>query len=180
MDASPHWSDLLEQLLQGRPLSPDQAAGLMRGWLAGAIDGPMTGALLAALRARGVGGGELAAMAAPYQLPVLLVNEQQSSRQARAVIKGAAAYDVTPPERLPPGLLAGLRLPSSQQAGGPSQRAARPGNSAGSQAAAPARPVGRLQPAAHVSQPSTLRWQQQQHLICNVDLSSSALTAGRT
>ncbi|MFN7229002.1 MAG: anthranilate phosphoribosyltransferase [Synechococcaceae cyanobacterium] len=63
MDASPHWPDLLEQLLQGRPLSPDQAAGLMRGWLAGAIDGPMTGALLAALRARGVGGGELAAMA---------------------------------------------------------------------------------------------------------------------
>jgi RNase H-fold protein (predicted Holliday junction resolvase) len=42
----------------------------------------------------------LAAMAQPYQLPVLLVNEQQSSQQARAVMRGAAVYDVTTQQQL--------------------------------------------------------------------------------
>jgi RNase H-fold protein (predicted Holliday junction resolvase) len=36
----------------------------------------------------------LADLAAPLELPVLLVNEQQSSQQARAVMAGAAAYDI--------------------------------------------------------------------------------------
>ena len=60
----PSWPALLEQLLQGRSLSADQAQSLMRGWLAEAIDPVLTGALLAALRAKGVTGEELAAMAA--------------------------------------------------------------------------------------------------------------------
>lgn len=60
----PSWPALLERLLQGRSLGTDQAAGLMRGWLAGAIDPVLTGALLAALRAKGPSGEELAAMAA--------------------------------------------------------------------------------------------------------------------
>ncbi|MEB3265995.1 MAG: anthranilate phosphoribosyltransferase [Cyanobacteriota bacterium] len=60
----PSWPGLLEQLLQGGGLRADQASDLMRGWLEGQIDPPMTGALLAALRARGVLGDELAAMAA--------------------------------------------------------------------------------------------------------------------
>ncbi|MFM7547358.1 MAG: anthranilate phosphoribosyltransferase [Cyanobacteriota bacterium] len=59
----PSWSPLLEQLLQGRPLSTDQATTLMRGWLAEAIEPVLTGALLAALRGKGVTGEELAAMA---------------------------------------------------------------------------------------------------------------------
>ena len=54
---------LLEQLLQGRDLSAEQAAQLMRGWLSGAIEPVLTGALLAGLRAKGVSGEELAAMA---------------------------------------------------------------------------------------------------------------------
>jgi anthranilate phosphoribosyltransferase len=58
------WPALLESLLQGSSLSPAEAAGLMRGWIAGAIEPELTGALLAALRAKGVSGGELAAMAA--------------------------------------------------------------------------------------------------------------------
>ena len=60
----PSWPALLEQLLQGRCLGADQATALMRGWLAEAIDPVLTGALLAALRAKGASGEELAAMAA--------------------------------------------------------------------------------------------------------------------
>jgi anthranilate phosphoribosyltransferase len=63
MTASPPWPALLEQLLQGQPLHADQASELMGGWLEGRIEPVLTGALLAALRARGVSGEELAAMA---------------------------------------------------------------------------------------------------------------------
>ena len=58
------WPALLEQLLQGDALSTDQATALMHGWLAQQIDPVLTGGLLAALRTKGVTGGELAAMAA--------------------------------------------------------------------------------------------------------------------
>ena len=61
-DARP-WPALLEQLLQGQNLTPPQAQDLMRGWLDEAVEPVLTGALLAALRAKGVSGGELAAMA---------------------------------------------------------------------------------------------------------------------
>ncbi|MEB3307058.1 MAG: anthranilate phosphoribosyltransferase [Cyanobacteriota bacterium] len=44
-------------------MSADQARCLMRGWLSEAIDPVLTGALLAALRSKGVSGSELAAMA---------------------------------------------------------------------------------------------------------------------
>jgi anthranilate phosphoribosyltransferase len=58
------WPALLEQLLQGDSLSTEQATALMHGWLAQQIDPVLTGGLLVALRAKGVTGGELAAMAA--------------------------------------------------------------------------------------------------------------------
>jgi anthranilate phosphoribosyltransferase len=62
--AQPHaWPALLEQLLQGESLSEQQATALMQGWLGQQIDPVLTGALLAALRAKGVTGAELAAMA---------------------------------------------------------------------------------------------------------------------
>jgi len=57
------WPSLLEQLLQGRSLSAEQATALMQAWLAEELEPVMTGALLAALRAKGVNGEELAAMA---------------------------------------------------------------------------------------------------------------------
>jgi len=63
MAASLSWPAVLEQLLQGKPLSAEQAAGLMQAWLSEALDPVLTGALLAALRAKGVNGEELAAMA---------------------------------------------------------------------------------------------------------------------
>jgi anthranilate phosphoribosyltransferase len=63
MTASQSWPLLLEQLLQGEDLSGQQASALMRGWLSQAIDPVLTGALLAALRGKGLSGEELAAMA---------------------------------------------------------------------------------------------------------------------
>jgi len=63
MTASQSWPLLLEQLLQGDDLGGEQASALMRGWLEQRIDPVLTGALLAALRSKGVSGEELAAMA---------------------------------------------------------------------------------------------------------------------
>lgn len=63
MAAISSWPALLEQLLQGRSLQADQATALMQAWLAEEIEPVRTGALLAALRAKGVTGEELAAMA---------------------------------------------------------------------------------------------------------------------
>jgi len=54
---------LLDQLLGGQDLSPAQAEALMVGWLEGSVDPALTAGLLVALRAKGVGGDELAAMA---------------------------------------------------------------------------------------------------------------------
>lgn len=63
MAPSTPWPALLEQLLQDRPLQAAQAGQLMRGWLDEAIEPVLTGALLAALRARQPSGEALAAMA---------------------------------------------------------------------------------------------------------------------
>ncbi len=57
------WSALLEQLLRGQPLAAPEATALMEAWLAEQLQPVQTGALLAALRAKGVTGEELAAMA---------------------------------------------------------------------------------------------------------------------
>ena len=63
MAAAPSWPALLEQLLQGHSLQAEQATALMKAWLAEELEPVLTGALLAALRAKGVNGEELAAMA---------------------------------------------------------------------------------------------------------------------
>lgn len=63
MAAAPSWPALLEQLLQGQSLQAEQATALMEAWLAEELEPVLTGALLAALRAKGVNGEELAAMA---------------------------------------------------------------------------------------------------------------------
>jgi anthranilate phosphoribosyltransferase len=60
---TPNGPALLEQILRGQNLSTEQAEALMRGWLEGAMDPALTAGLLVALRAKGVGGEELAAMA---------------------------------------------------------------------------------------------------------------------
>lgn len=55
--------NLLQQLLDGQSLSQNQASALMRGWLQEAIPPVLSGAILAAIQAKGVSAEELAGMA---------------------------------------------------------------------------------------------------------------------
>jgi len=61
------WSEMLQQLLNRESLSAEQAAGLMQGWLQEAIPPVLSGAILAALQAKGVSANELAGMARVLQ-----------------------------------------------------------------------------------------------------------------
>ena len=58
-----HWSVFLQQLLDRQSLTVDQAADLMQGWLADTIPPVLSGAILAAIQAKGVSPEELAGMA---------------------------------------------------------------------------------------------------------------------
>ncbi len=58
-----HWSVFLQQLLDRQSLTVDQAADLMQGWLADNISPVLSGAILAAIQAKGVSAEELAGMA---------------------------------------------------------------------------------------------------------------------
>jgi len=57
------WSRLLQQLLDRQSLSSDQASQLMQGWLNEEIPEVLSGAILAAIQAKGVSAEELAGMA---------------------------------------------------------------------------------------------------------------------
>ena len=59
---SPVWSSLLQQLLNGQSLSVPQAADLMQGWLTETIPPVLSGAILAAIGAKGVSAQELLGM----------------------------------------------------------------------------------------------------------------------
>ncbi|MBI4784628.1 MAG: anthranilate phosphoribosyltransferase [Oscillatoriophycideae cyanobacterium NC_groundwater_1537_Pr4_S-0.65um_50_18] len=61
------WSELLQQLLDRQSLDTHQAATLMQGWLSEAIAPVISGAILAALQAKGVSASELAGMAQVLQ-----------------------------------------------------------------------------------------------------------------
>ncbi|NEQ96478.1 MAG: anthranilate phosphoribosyltransferase [Cyanothece sp. SIO2G6] len=68
MDLSEHnWSALLQQILDRQSLSIEQASTLMSGWLSEAIPPVMSGAILAAIQAKGVSATELAGMATVLQ-----------------------------------------------------------------------------------------------------------------
>jgi anthranilate phosphoribosyltransferase len=54
---------LLQQLLDRQSLSSDQASQLMQGWLNEEIPEVLSGAILAAIQAKGVSAEELAGMA---------------------------------------------------------------------------------------------------------------------
>ncbi len=58
---------LLQQLIEGRSLTPAQAEALMDGWLTESISPILSSAILAAIQAKGVTGGELAGMARVLQ-----------------------------------------------------------------------------------------------------------------
>ena len=70
------WPGLLDALLEGVGLGEGEATALMQGWLDGQIEPELTGALLAALRAKGVSGTELAAMARVLRDAVVLPCER--------------------------------------------------------------------------------------------------------
>lgn len=93
MPASPAWPQLLEQLLLGQDLRAEQADALMRGWLAGGIDPVLTGALLAALRAKGTSGEELAAMAAVLRQACPLPGERPALELIDTCGTGGAGAD---------------------------------------------------------------------------------------
>lgn len=68
MDLSTYnWSALLQQLLDKESLSTEQASTLMQGWLSEAVPPVMSGAILAAIQAKGVSSVELAGMATVLQ-----------------------------------------------------------------------------------------------------------------
>ena len=62
-----NWSNLLQQLLDRQSLTSEQASLLMEGWLKEEIPPVLSGAILAALQAKGVSGNELAGMAKVLQ-----------------------------------------------------------------------------------------------------------------
>ena len=59
---SSKWSSLLQQLLAGQSLTVDQATDLMQGWLDESIPTVLSGAIIAALQAKGVSAQELMGM----------------------------------------------------------------------------------------------------------------------
>lgn len=61
------WPNLLQQLLDRQSLSQNQASALMEGWLDEAIPPVLSGAILAALQAKGISAEELAGMAQVLQ-----------------------------------------------------------------------------------------------------------------
>ncbi|MGA1474153.1 MAG: anthranilate phosphoribosyltransferase [Prochlorothrix sp.] len=61
------WPHLLQQLLDRQSLSLDQATQLMEGWLQEAIPPVLSGAILAAIQAKGVSASELVGMARVLQ-----------------------------------------------------------------------------------------------------------------
>ncbi len=63
MPTTSHWSTLLQQLLDRQSLSFEQATQLMEGWLKNEIPEVTSGAILAAIQAKGVSAAELAGMA---------------------------------------------------------------------------------------------------------------------
>ena len=64
---SPHWPELLQQLLDRHSLSQSQSSQLMQGWLKEEIPAVLSGAILAAIQAKGVSAEELAGMAQVLQ-----------------------------------------------------------------------------------------------------------------
>ena len=67
---SAKWPDLLQQLLEKRSLSVEQSAELMQGWLNEAIPPVLSGAILAAIQAKGVSADELVGMVQVLRSPI--------------------------------------------------------------------------------------------------------------
>ncbi|KAB8331452.1 anthranilate phosphoribosyltransferase [Scytonema tolypothrichoides VB-61278] len=80
---SSNWSALLQQLLERQSLSVSQASNLMSGWLQEAIPPVLSGAILAAIQAKGVSAEELLGM-------VEVLYSQSNKPTQRDVIVGTS------------------------------------------------------------------------------------------
>lgn len=76
-----NWSTLLQQLLDRQSLNRSQAARLMLGWLHEEIPPVLSGAILAALQAKGISADELAGMAQVLQSQSSPVNQEAKNPQ---------------------------------------------------------------------------------------------------
>ncbi|NER19209.1 MAG: anthranilate phosphoribosyltransferase [Symploca sp. SIO1C2] len=92
-------TNLLQQLLDGQSLSSDQASELMQGWLDESIPPALSGAILAAIQAKGVSATELAGMAQVLQSQSL---QQQAIAHKKPVIDtcgtggdGASTFNIS-------------------------------------------------------------------------------------
>lgn len=74
MTSNTNWSSLLQQLLDRESLTQEQSATLMTGWLNEEISPVVSGAILAAIQAKGVSPEELAGMAQVLQQQSLQQN----------------------------------------------------------------------------------------------------------
>jgi len=74
---SPSWPLLLQQLLDRQSLSREQARQLMQGWLTDTIPPVLSGALLAALQAKGVTAEELTGLAQILQGQCTLATKEK-------------------------------------------------------------------------------------------------------
>ncbi|GET44175.1 anthranilate phosphoribosyltransferase [Microseira wollei] len=80
---SSSWSNLLQQLLDQQSLSCDQASELMQGWLNEEIPRELSGAILAALQAKGVSADELTGMAKVLQAQSLAGERREDGETGR-------------------------------------------------------------------------------------------------
>lgn len=91
---SSYWPALLQQLLDRQSLSVTQATDLMHGWLAEAVPLELSGAILAAIQAKGVSPDELVGMARVLQ-------SQSVGGQGSLPTPDTRAGGVTPPLHIP-------------------------------------------------------------------------------
>jgi len=98
------WPALLQQLLNHQSLSVAQAASLMQGWLAEAVPPALSGAILAALQAKGVAADELVGMVRVLQAQALEPSQPfQTASQSQAPLidtcgtggDGAATFNIS-------------------------------------------------------------------------------------
>ncbi|MFB2881216.1 anthranilate phosphoribosyltransferase [Floridanema aerugineum] len=97
-----NWSNVLQQLLDKQSLSNSQAAELMQGWLNEEIEPVLSGAILAALQAKGVSAEELAGMAKVLQAKSLTSENYSAQKLANSVIDtcgtggdGASTFNIS-------------------------------------------------------------------------------------
>lgn len=97
-----NWAALLQQLLDHQSLTVPQAADLMEGWLAGTVPDAISGAILVAIRAKGVSASELVGIVQVLQTQALTSQVAIANTAASPVIDtcgtggdGASTFNIS-------------------------------------------------------------------------------------